>query len=457
MKRMRKWSDEWLAIALVTAIALGAASFAMADLGSTTNPGPRRLIPMGKCNKECVVDLIAAQHFDVGYVKVHHYDDYVKVEWVIEDRSWELREVHFMWGNEPITVKPAPGQMQFGDENASGWYYEVDIPRSYLCNCGEEKTDCGCDCYFAAHAVVWKEGCPEPAQAKTIYRDDVKLPEKVDFRVWLGGASQGLFRLQAKNDETGSLNWDGYSAFCLDKQAENVSGFWYEGDVISDWDELEGVVDHPENMPMVEWIIKQRFRDTGYACNTNLTVHHIQNAIWHLIDDPQIGIGCPAQWIVDKAKWAHRRGETSYTKNITTGCWEMAAMYVIDPIQYVMEDGTESNLQPMISWYWKKKDCPTPTPTPTQTQTRPPTKTPTNTPTRPPTGTPTQTPTGTPPPTHTATPTWTPTMTYTPTCPPTKTPTLTPTPCSGKYETAWGFGNWPFDTSWGWSFQCCED
>jgi len=461
MKRMRNWSDEWLAIALVMAVVLGVASFAAADLGNS-DPGPRRVVPMGKCVKECVVDLIAAQHYDVGYVKVHWYDDFVKVEYVIEDTTWELREVHFMWDDNPIIAKPAPGQMQYGDENASGYYYTFNIPREYLCNCGDTKTTCTCDCYFAAHAVVWKAGCPEPDKAtKTIYRDDVILPEEVDFKVWLGGSAEGLFRLEAKNDETSALNYDAYPAFCLDKQAENVAGFWYQGRVISDWDELEGVVDHPENIDLVEWIIKQRFRDTGYYCGQNVTPNNIQNAIWNLIDDPQIGLGCVAQKIVDAAYRARNSGQT---KNIVTGCWEIAAMYVIDPVQFVTGDGGESNLQPMISWYWKPKDCPTPTATPTQTATRtprPPTKTPTitQTPTR--THTPTQTPTGTPPPTHTPTrtstktPTWTPTHTATPTCTPPATPTLTPTPCSGKYETAWGFGSWEFDTSWGWSFSCC--
>jgi cell division septation protein DedD len=372
------------------------------------------------------------------------------VEYFIEDTTWELREVHFMWDDEPITEKPAPGQMQFGAEDLSGHYYKFDIPRSYLCNCdGEHKTDCGCDCYFAAHAVVRKGGCPEESPVKTIYYDDVELPEEVDFRVWLGNASQGLFRLQARNDETSALNWDSYSAFCLDKQARNYSGFWYRGRVISDWDELEGVVDHPENMDLVEWIIRQRFRDTGYFCDTNITLHHIQNAIWHLIDDPKIGIGCPATAIVNAAYRARRYGLT--TKNITTGCWDLAAMYVIDPMQFLLGDGTESNLQPMLSWYWKPIDCPTPTPTPTQTATRPPTNTPTITPTA------THTPTGTPPPTHTPTMTHTPTHTPTPTETPCDTPTPTPTPCTGYSETAWAFGNWTFDASWGWSFYCCED
>jgi hypothetical protein len=458
MKPFRKWTDEWLAIAVVMALILGAASFVYADLEKAVS-GPRRLIPMGECNTHCEQDLIAAQHYDVGKVVVHWYDDEIKVDYIIEDTSWELREVHFGWFHEPLPPKAIPGQLQYGATDLSGQTYTFRIPRSYICNCGSEKTggDCGCDCIFAAHAVVWKAGCPEPSAAKTIYRDDVTLPEEVDFRVWLGNASQGLFRLQAKNDETAALNWDSYSAFCLDKQAENVSGFWYRGRVISDWDDLEGVVDHPENMDLVEWIIKQRFRDTGFFCDTNVTVHHIQRAIWYLIDDPQINLGCVASAIVNAAYRARLAGDTSFAKNITTGCWEMAAMYVIDPYNYVLEDGSESDLQPMVSWYWKKRDCPTPTPTPTQTATRPPTATPTKTHTPTITPTPSNTPTGTPPPTHT--PTWTPTCTATATPTFTHTPTATPTatPCSGKYETAWAIGAYEFEQNWGWFFECCPD
>lgn len=442
-------------------VALLMALPAMADI-ETASTGPQRLVPLGKCTKECVQDLIAAQSYDVGYVRVRWYDDSVRVEYVIEDTSWELREVHFDFANEPITMKPAPGAMAYGDEDLSGHYYSFQIPRSYLCNCGDAKTggDCGCACYFAAHAVVWKAGCPEPARAnsKTIYNPDVQLPDEVDFRVWLAGFD-GLFRMETRNNETSALNWDNYSAFCLDKQAENIGGFWYRGRVISDWADLEGVVDHPENMDLVEWIIKQRFRDTGFYCGGNVTLHHIQNAIWHIIDDPQITLGCTAQHIVDAAYRARHAGET---KNIVTGCWRMAAMYVIDPIQYVLENGSESNLQPMVSWFWQPTDCPTATPTATATNTRPPTRTPTQTGTPTRTHTPTQTPTGTPPatftPTNTATATATATRTATATATATQTstPTMTPTPCTGKYETAWAFGSWEFDTSWGWSFECCE-
>jgi len=408
--------------------------------------GPRRVVPLGKCEKECVKDLIAAQQYDIGEVRVHWYEEYVRVEYVIDDTQWELREIHFGWFSKPLPSKAIPGQLQYGFDNLSGHYFTFDIPIEYVE-----------DCNFAAHAVVHKAGCPEDA-AKTIYNPDLVLPETVKFRLWRAGIN-GLFRLQIK-EPTGVLGWDGWSAYCLDKQAENRSGYWYEGRVISDWTGLEGVVNHPENMDLVEWIIKQRYLDTGFFCGEPVNRHNIQNAIWYLIDDPQIGIGCPARKIVDAAYRARRLG---HTKNIVSGCWDWAAMYVIDPFEFVLGDGTSSNLQPIISWFMESVDCPTPTPTPTETATRPPTATPSKTHTPRDTPTKTHTPTGTPPPSYTPTetptdtPTATPTDTETPPPTPTDTPTMTPTPCEGHSETAWASGRYPFEQNWGWFFECCKD
>lgn len=448
MKPLKEWKWEWLAVVIVVLMIMSwGACIASADVGNRTD---RRLVPLGKCEKECTRDLIAGQQYDVGEVTVHRYADYIRVEWIIDDHAWELQEVHFGWFSQPLPAKPAPGQMQFGDE-ASGWYYAVNIPMEYLCD--HSKTTEECDCLFAAHAVVHKAGCPEDdSVAKTIYEEGLVLPEDVRFRVWLAGVD-GLFRLQI-NDPTGVLGWDGWSAYCLDKQAQNIAGIWYDGTVISDWDELAGVVDHPENMDLVEWIIRQRYLETGIFCGEPVNRHNVQNAIWYLIDDPQIELGCVARSVVNAAYIARRNGNT---KNVVTGCWDLAAIYVLNPVQYDLLDGGRTKYQPLVSWLHRPVDCPTATPTPTQTATRPPTNTPTVTPTRSNTPTRTNTPTGTPPPTDTPTMTPTRTATETPTKTPTRTATPTPTPCQGQSETAWAFGDYPFTQAWGWFFECCPD
>jgi len=458
MKRVRDWTDEWLAIALVTSIVLGVSSFAFADL-TKTDPGPRRVMPTTKCNNECKRDLIAAQTIDVGEVILHEYDDYFLVEYKIDVPGWELREVHFGWFYGALPSHAVPGQLQFGFENLSGTTYSWKIPRNLVCPHTKTTPVVKCACQFAAHAVVHKSGCPEPEKStKTVYNENLVIPEEAMFRVWLGG-SAGRFRVEI--DDGGDLTYNGFSGYCLDKQADITAGYWYGAQIITDWDKLEGVVDHPENMPMVEWIIKQNYTNTGYLCGEVVQRWHVQQAIWNLIDDPQMSLGCVGNKIVDAAKWAHRRGET---KNIVSWCWDYAAVWVLAPFNLCWDDwetgGDCTNYQPVISWMKERVECPTPTPTATATRTRPPTSTPTSTPTRTATRTATATPTGTytPPPTSTPTQTATSTPTSTKTATATKTPTLTPTPCRGRYETAWAVGCTPFTQSWGWFFQCgCED
>ena len=497
---MKRYLTVWLVL-----MVMGLAAPALAD--EATAFSPRRVLAgPSKCEKECVRDLIAAQHYDAGFVRVQWEPNEVIVTYDTRGTGYWLKEVHFGWADlsSGAYPHPNPGGLQYGFEDLDTQRFVFSIPRGLVE-----------DCNFAAHAVVWEAGCPEPekvATQKSLLVDDFPMPERVQFRAWLMGLD-GYFRVQIKGKP---ITWDNWSGYCLDKQADLESGYWHNATVILD--PAEWPVDHPENVKYVEWLIKQQFLNRKIVCgDIVVSRHHMQNAIWYLLDDPQIGIGCPAQQLVDMALAGVAAEELN--KNITRGCDELVAIFALMPDQVGVcpEDespwsGAEcwsSDFQPIMSWVRQEVECPTPTATPTNTETptETPTKTPhntktptrtatnthtatptatatdtpTETPTRtntptgtytpPPTDTPTNTPTATDTPTHTPTrtatatdtptdtptPRDTPTDTPTPRDTPTNTPTYTPTPCSGNYETAWALGKYPFDTSWGWYFECCTE
>jgi hypothetical protein len=473
MKKMRDWKHEWVAIlAIVTVLLLLAVEYAAADVTNVPVTSDEGLLTFGE---GCDQPLIAGQHTQVGYVNTRWEDDQLVVHYQITEPDWVITEVHFGWFSSPQD-HVIPGQLQ--RSYTIGWARAVvfTIPKWEICDntkC-ESPSKCACACYFAAHAVVKRKiDCnDEGSHGKTIYDADFALPELTQFRAYLGG-SRALFRLELRGEYP--LNGSGYNAYCLDRQTEVRSGRWYDAEVIWDWEELDGVIDHPENMDLVEWILNQNLVGRRTYCGQIVNRDNVQNAIWYLVDDPQIGLGCVARAIVNDA--LRHRGQ----KNIVRNCWGLKAVFVLNPLYSMICDEDDSEcyqvpdheVQPMVTDYWGIEQCPTPTATATATATRtprPPTSTPTLTPyftptytaTATATSTPSLTPTGTPSPTatSTSTPTRTATATHTPTSTPTRTetPTSTPTatPCHRyQTETAWAQGDYPFTQAWGWTFKCC--
>ena len=458
----------WLVLA---AVMIAAPGFADVVNPPITNVSDEMiLMPMWDTAGGCEFDLIAGQNEDVGSVILNWLDSGdLRVRYLIDEGGWLITEVHFGWFSSP-PGHAIPGQLQYGFESLSTQAVEFVVPRSEVCSdkcSGPEK--CSCPCYFAAHAVVKKtEPCEKTDIRKTIYDPGFALPEWASFRAYVGGVSS-QYRLEIRGDHP--LNGSGFNGWCLDKQAEVRSGRWNDAAVIWNWEELDGIVDHPENMDLVEWIVAKRYVGRERRCGEIVQRHHVQNAIWHLIDDPPVGLGCVARSIVNDAYNA--RGGKSIARN----CWGLKATFVLAPLYRSVCAGDECwdepdyTVQPMLADYWGVEECPTATPTRTASPTRTATATstptpwwtatPTSTPTR--TATATATPTGTQTPTRTPTNTATPTQTATPTATATATATMTPTatstptPCvSTRSETAWAKDyRYPFSQSWGWFVRCC--
>jgi hypothetical protein len=405
----------------------------------------------GGSNPDCSQRLIAGQNIDVGRVDLTWRSDELHVNYIIESPGWKIKEVHFgtyhREGDLPIHA--IPGQMLYGREGLdhTGWSFTID--REHICphqKVFDPKCD-SCDCWFAAHAVVERD-CPK---GKGIYRPG-NYATSARVKVNRQGRSS-YFNLQIEGDGINAVVNNGW---CLDARKDVPEGIWMDAGVIYEWDELETIVDNPENMPYIQWIAEQNFVGRTSRCGAIVNRDHVQNAIWNLAHDR--GVGCVARSLVNEARRSVR------SKDIERSCWEMAADFVIQPCIHRCEvEGDAASCycdpvwQPIYSYKFERETCPTNTPTPTATNTRTATPSSTQTPTRTATLTPSTTPTGTPPPTATHTPTAT--ATDSPTDTPTATPTATstPSPCPPQRETAWAFGSVEFGIGWGWFFECCED
>ncbi len=460
------WKEDEVANRKLTSTVLWVASIALGivvvlcvwvALAGATTTGDLDLIDFGKCTKDCKRDLIAEGGWDVGYVRIQWHSDNLEIDYHIDEDGVALQDVSFGWFDPPLPSHAAPGdlQYQFTVPADQGTHFKFTIPRDQLCGGSKGGGGDKCSCKFAAHATLWKEGCPEDKRGfgKNIYIPDDRYEQFGEMKVHEQGRTS-YFNTWFRSD--GIPNGDVYNGWCLDSRKKIQRGYWYDVEFIYDWNQLEGIVDFPENMRYIEWVATRNYVGHEIRCGTIVQRQHVQNAIWNLAHGR--GVGCIAGAIVDEAYAAFS------AKNLDRRCWEKAATFVAVPTT-CYHDGdaiacTQDEAQPVFSYRYTRADCPTATPTATATET--PTKTPTRTP-RPPTPTPTntrpptKTPTGTPPPTDTPThtPTDTPTATYTHT--PTDTPTQTPTPCVGWELEAWAAGYVEFsDPWWGWFVKCCE-
>lgn len=414
---------------------------------------------------DCDFPLIAGQNQEVGTVYLDWTTDDLNVTYAIDDIDWWITEIHFGWFDAPEGYA-IPGQMQVKFDQLHTQIVQFSIPRTEICPGKHGSgTKCTCACYLAAHAVVSRsrECGSEGSGSKTILGPVLELPKYAEFAAYLAGPNS-MYRLEVKSD--GILNGNGYNGWCLDRDAEVYSGRWHDAFVVSDWEDLDGFVDRPENMDLVEWIVRENLVGRRSYCGQIVQRHNVQNAIWYLVDDPPIGIGCVAREIVADA-YRHQ-GQ----KSIQRDCWGLRGIFAFLPIYRTFFDSNGDphqipnyTVQPMLTDYMGVIECPTQTPTPTITptwtprNTRTPTPSPTRTATPTATHTATPTPTGTYPPTATPTSTATPTATWTPTATKTATSTATPTPCRvTDEETAWAMdARFPFDQKWGWFVKCCDE
>jgi len=240
-------------------------------------------------------DLIAGQTADVGDVLVWNDATTLYVKYKIADDTtpddytdnWTITKthVHVATAWEDIPQKngnPIPGKFDYKNTYANvvetnplmiplnGW-----IP--------------GTELYIAAHADVEVAGGLDGLE--------MYLPETATMVVSHPGGSSYFDVLISDT----ILN-DTYPGWCVDTDHYITPGTPYTVNVFSSYENIEGLVDKPENMDLVNWILNNISVGQSIAgCDEVVTYGDIQMAIWTLIENVQVdnGLGPWSQCRVD--------------------------------------------------------------------------------------------------------------------------------------------------------------
>jgi hypothetical protein len=230
---------------------------------------------------EDTLDIYAGQHHYVGTLTVDNDADTIYVDYASEG-DWLVLDTHLYIG-EDAPKKGAPGQFGFGDDGIDS----LDV--SYAADLADFGVSTGDELYIAAHAVVqeilgYEETLDDFSAAITT--------DLVSYTVaYPGGDSYFNSTIVGAGDLDGT-----YDGFCVDTSRTIRPGTTYEAYLLSSYDAAAAdLVDYPENLDLVNWVINQDYAGQGF------TYGDIQRSIWTLIDDIVLssGLGSWSQANVD--------------------------------------------------------------------------------------------------------------------------------------------------------------
>jgi hypothetical protein len=259
------------------------------------------------CDSPQVTELIAnggspATAVDVGQVEVCNDGDYLYVKYIIDadltpgDTSDDgvptlitYTHLHVATDPEEIPQKkgnPIPGKFDYKTMHDPGVMdHTYQIPLDW---------DPNTDVYVAAHAVVSKEG--------GLNGLETALPDQVTMSVQYP-YSGGPAYFPVTTISGGTLLDGTYEGWCIDTDNVIYQNTDYTANVYSSYEDLTGLVEFPENMDLVNWIINQDFvGQSSPGCGEYYTYGDIQRAIWSLLEDNNStsGLGPWSQCRVDE-------------------------------------------------------------------------------------------------------------------------------------------------------------
>jgi hypothetical protein len=235
-----------------------------------------------------IVDLIAGggnekSAIDVGDVLVWNDVDFLYVEYSLIE-GWCLTKTHLdvniSLENIPQTKKgnPIPGHFGYKEEHDHLSSFTYEIPISWGIDT---------EIFIAAHADVERIiGFESP----NLDNFNQALPEQVIMSVqyfYVGGPSYFPVTTITGDPLTGE-----YEGWCIDTDNTILSNFDYTTNVYSSYEPLPfSIVEHPENLDLVNWIINQDYVEKDSTCCGVFTYGDVQRAIWELIEDDPYGSG----------------------------------------------------------------------------------------------------------------------------------------------------------------------
>jgi hypothetical protein len=248
-----------------------------------------------------LVDLVANQHDVVGKVRVSSSGGTLAVEFILRGGDgWCLRETHLAVAISPSGIpqrngNPVPGRFPFKTEHDCVPAFAYSVPVDW---------PAGTRVAVAAHAVVEVPGGPGavadvlPATASMYVTYPYSgAPSYVGPVVSGGGVLDGA-----------------HSGWCVDTAHVILEFHSYTVAVHSTSGPLPvGLVDHPENLDLADWLLAQRFVGATSASGLGTyTYGDVQRAIWMIVEDTVVddGLGDYSQARADEiAGRARAEGE----------------------------------------------------------------------------------------------------------------------------------------------------
>jgi hypothetical protein len=231
----------------------------------------------------------------VGNVLVWNDETTLFVQYVIDTANWPLwgitqTHVHVATSMEGIPQEngnPPPGQFEYKFTHN----YEVGpitIPIDL-------EWDPCTELYIAAHADV---GVPGGVEGLELF-----LPDLVTVKVQYPYPNAPSYFPGTM--VSGGTSLDGtYDAWCVDTDHTIGQNTGYTAEVYSTYEDLpDGLVDHPENLDLVNWILNQNYvGKSSPGGHGTYTYGDVQRAIWVLLEDTLStnGLGSWSQARVDE-------------------------------------------------------------------------------------------------------------------------------------------------------------
>jgi len=231
------------------------------------------LLVQPDCDNPVMADLIAAQHYEIGYILAERNGNLVTVTYQIEDPLWSILEIHLAVGEIPSTKKNNPMVGKFGINEE----YEYSVKSKTF----EVEIEWDAPILpIAAHAVVRKNLALE-------YFNESLPEDLIDYEVVHPGESSYFSTLVTQDGNT-----EEFAGWCIDTDNSISGNTPYKAELVSTY-ELAGMglVEYPENLDKVNWIVNQDFVGQASVCGGDYTYGDIQRLIWELIEDNQSSSG----------------------------------------------------------------------------------------------------------------------------------------------------------------------
>jgi hypothetical protein len=268
------------------------------------------------------VDFLAGQHTKVGTITAQQDGNMLTVTYNMSP-GYFLTEVHLhvaikngnTWVYPFPTNRPGlpiPGRFDFGNDqlsNVSTWSKTVDLTTLGWIS--------GYKIYVAAHGVV------SMGLGSTLV-----LPSQIDIKLFGPGTVFGAPSYLDVEVLTEGVLKGWYDSYCIDTdRSVNVNNdFIYKARVhFSDSPEAAALVEYPENLDLVNFILNQNWVGKTSPSGGKYTYGDVQWAIWTLIEDEPCCVGYNIDRVNEILAHAQAHGEGYEPK-----CGELL-MLVLEP------------------------------------------------------------------------------------------------------------------------------